>query len=114
MSFGCTQVKRSLDGQILDEWGRIKPAPPTGARCCPFSLVLLWMRNPAPPKKPWNDDSNVNSNKRYGFNPGNILWCEMDFATIHSSEVNLNSDSLTRAHAGFLVACHRSACVLAF
>ena len=27
-------------------------------------------RNPAPPKKPCNDDSPVNTNKRYGFNHG--------------------------------------------
>ena len=24
-------------------------------------------RNPAPPKKPWNDDSPANTNKPYGF-----------------------------------------------
>ena len=29
-------------------------------------------RNPAPPKKPWNDDSPVTINKRYGFNRGFI------------------------------------------
>ena len=35
------------------------------------------------PKKPWNDDSPVNTNKpRF---PMISKWCEMDFATIHSS-----------------------------
>ena len=27
-------------------------------------------RNPAPPKRPWRDDSPANTNKRYGFNHG--------------------------------------------
>ena len=27
-------------------------------------------RNPAPPKRPWRDDSPVNTNERYGFNHG--------------------------------------------
>ena len=31
------------------------------------------------PEKPWNGDSPVNTNKRYGFNHGFISWCEIDF-----------------------------------
>ena len=31
-------------------------------------------RNPAPPKKPWNDDSLVHTNKRYGFRMAS-KWC---------------------------------------
>ena len=35
-------------------------------------------RNPAPPKKPWNDDSHVNTNKPW-FQPWFQKWCDMDF-----------------------------------
>ena len=42
-------------------------------------------QNPAPRKKPWNDDSPVNIHKHSGFNHGFISWCETDFATIHMS-----------------------------
>ena len=46
---------------------------------------ILWMDEMhfAPPKKPWNDDSPVNTNKRYGFNHSFLGGCDMDFATIH-------------------------------
>ena len=40
-------------------------------------------RNPAPPKKPWNVDSPVNTNKQW-CQPWLLKWCETDFATIHS------------------------------
>ena len=47
-------------------------------------------QSPAPPKKPWNDDSPANTNKPWS--PMISKWCEMDFATIHSMMDNLLSN----------------------
>ena len=40
-------------------------------------LATVDGRNPAPPKKPWNDDSLVNDNQQWF--PMVLKWCEMDF-----------------------------------
>ena len=52
----------------------------------------------APPKKPWNDDSPVNTNKDL---PWFSKWCEMDVATIHSVSTALSIlVRLEAAHRG--------------
>ena len=45
-------------------------------------------RNPTPPKKSYNDDSPVNTNKQIWFLMPS-KWCEMNFATIHSKSALL-------------------------
>ena len=55
----------------------------------PFSLVFVGHtvdgRNPAPHKKPWNDDPPVNNNKRYGFHHD-----AKGFSSIHSHMESLD------------------------
>ena len=58
--------------------------------------ALLWMDEilHAPPNKAWNDDFPVNTNTRYGFNPGfNVVE---DF--VHPQYVHV----LAHTHLGFL------------
>ena len=44
------------------------PSDPSTFEKKPHPSDTVDGRNPAPPKKPWKDDSLVNTNKRYGFN----------------------------------------------
>ena len=54
--------------------------------------------NPAPPKKHWNDDSLVNTNKKR-FPMFQRKWCEMDLATIHSmSQHRIQTGCLVKKH----------------
>ena len=68
-------VKGACEPLTLESWPKLYEAqitPPI------FKVPTVDGLKSAPCKKPWNDDSPVNTNKRYGFNPGS-KWCELDF-----------------------------------
>ena len=56
---------------------------PFGKRCVGFSMNTVDGRNPAPPKKPWNDDCPANANNSW-FQP----WFESGVRWISSIRRN--------------------------
>ena len=54
-------------------------------------------RNPAPPKKPWNDDSLVNTNQQWF--PMVSKWSDMDFVTVpRNDQVQFSCSQRPSAH----------------
>ena len=80
-----------------------QPGHPIGLGPKTGTLVILWMDEIhfAPPKKPWNGDSPVNTKKQW-FRPWFLRWRALDVATMQGTVCSMYGFQSSKAGAGHL------------